>query len=179
MLYTYKELISKGLKRYEIEQKTKNNDFIKVAKGIYSDKKSPDELSIVMKKYPKSILTLQSAFYYYNLTSKRPKHYFLATDKKAHIIDDSNINQIFTTNKLLRIGETHSSIEDTPFSIYDKERLLIELIRYRTKLPHDLYKEVLNNYKKMQDSLNIVNLYKYTKVFNQPYIIKTIISEIL
>ena len=57
--------------------------------------------------------------------------------------------------------------------------LLIELIRYRTKLPHDLYKEVLNNYKKMQDSLNIVNLYKYTKVFNQPYIIKTIISEIL
>ena len=39
--------------------------------------------------------------------------------------------------------------------IYSKERMLIELIRYKTKLPFDYYKEIILNYRKELPKLNI------------------------
>ena len=63
MLFYYKELLEKGFNRYQIEKKTKNGELYKVSKGIYSDEEYPSELAILMKKYPKAILTLNSAFF--------------------------------------------------------------------------------------------------------------------
>ena len=70
-------------------------------------------------------------------------------------------------------------IEDTEVNIYDKERMLIELIRYKSKLPYELYKEVLNNYRKIKDKLNFIKLYKYAQNFNNSYIMKTIETEVM
>ena len=180
MLLYYKELLKKGLNRYQIERKTKNKELFKVSKGIYSDEEYPSDLAIIMKKYPKSILTLNSAFFYYDLTDKIPEYYYLATEKKAHTINERTVKQIFTTKKFWNIGLTHIKIEDTEVNIYDKERLLIELIRYKTKLSYELYKEVLNNYRKKKDKINFVKVYKYAKYFNNSsYIIKTIETEVM
>ena len=52
MLLYYKELLKKGLNRYQIERKTKNKELFKVSKGIYSDEEYPSDLAIIMKKYP-------------------------------------------------------------------------------------------------------------------------------
>ena len=152
MVYYYKELLENGLSRYQIEKKVANKKLYKIVKGIYSDEEFPSELEIITKKYSKAILTLNSAFFYYELTDKIPDHYYLATDKKSRNIE---------------------------VNIYDKERMLIELIRYKSKLPYELYKEVLNNYRKIKDKLNFIKLYKYAQNFNKSYIMKTIETEVM
>jgi hypothetical protein len=38
--------------------------------------------------------------------------------------------------------------------IYDKERLLIELIRLQNRFPYDCYKEIILNYRAIADSLD-------------------------
>lgn len=58
MVYYYKELLESGLYRYQIEKKVNNGELYKIEKGIYSDEKFPSELSVIVKKYPKAILTL-------------------------------------------------------------------------------------------------------------------------
>lgn len=179
MLFYYKELIEKGFNRYQIEKKTENNKLYKVSKGIYSDEKYPSELAIIMKKHPKSIITLNSAFFYYELTDKIPEYYYIATEKNAHKIEENSVKQIFTTKNLWYIGLTKMKIEDADVNIYDKERMLIELIRYKSKLPYELYKEVLNNYRKIKDEVNFIKLYKYAKSFNTQNIIKTIETEVM
>ena len=179
MLFYYKELLEKGFNRYQIEKKTKNRELFKVSKGIYSDEEYPSDLAIIMKKYPKSILTLNSAFFYYDLTDKIPEYYYLATEKKAHIINEDSVKQIFTTKNFFDIGLTKMKIEDTEVNIYDKERMLIELIRYKTKLSYELYKEVLNSYRKIKEEINFIKVYKYAKSFNNSYIIKTIETEVM
>lgn len=179
MLFYYKELLEKGFSRYQIEKKTKNKELFKVSKGMYSDEEYPSDLSIIMKKYPKSILTLNSAFFYYDLTDKIPEYYYLATEKKSHNINESSVKQIFTMKKFLDIGLTKMKIEDTEVNIYDKERMLVELIRYKSKLPYELYKEVLNNYRKIKEQINFIKVYKYAKSFNNSYIIKTIETEVM
>ena len=179
MLYYYKELLETGLNRYQIEKKVSKEELYKVEKGIYSTEKFPSELSVIIKKYPKTILTLNSAFFYYELTDKIPDYYYLATDKKARIIENSSVKQIFTKKELLDIGLTKMAIEDVEVNIYDKERMLIELMRYKSKLPYELYKEVLNNYRKIKDNLNFIKLYKYAQNFNNSYIMKNIETEVM
>lgn len=79
----------------------------------------------------------------------------------------------------LKIGITKCKIEETELFIYNKERLLIELIRYKTKLSYELYKEVINNYRKIKNELDFMKVYKYAQVFNSPYIMKTIEKEVM
>ena len=45
--------------------------------------------------------------------------------------------------------------------MYSKERMLIELLRYKSKLPFDYYKEVLLNYRKIMPQLNIQLIQEY------------------
>ena len=179
MVYFYKELLENGLNRYQIEKKVANKELYKIERGIYSNEKFPSELAIITKKYSKAILTLNSAFFYHELTDKIPDYYYLATDKKSRNIENQLIKQIFTKKELLDIGLIKMKIEDTEVNIYDKERMLIELIRYKSKLPYELYKEVLNNYRKIKDKLNFIKLYKYAQNFNNSYIMKTIETEVM
>lgn len=179
MVYNYKQLLESGLNRYQIEKKVANKELYIIEKGIYSNEQFPNELEIITKKYSKAILTLNSAFFYYELTDKIPEYYYLATDKKARSIDNKLIKQIFTKRELLDIGLTKKKIENIEVNIYDKERMLIELIRYKSKLPYELYKEVLNNYRKIKDKLNFIRLYKYAQNFNSSYIMKTIETEVM
>lgn len=179
MLYYFNELLENGLNKYQIEKKVDNKELFKISRGIYSDEESPNDLSVIVKKYPNVILTLNSAFYYYDLTDKIPEYYYLATDIKSYIIKDVSVKQVFMKKDFLKIGLTKCKIEETEIHIYDKERLLIELIRYKTKLPYELYKEVINNYRKIRNELNFIQVYRYAQIFNSPYIMQTIEKEVM
>ena len=49
--------------------------------------------------------------------------------------------------------------------IFDKERLLIETMRMRTKMPLDLYHEVIGNFRKMADALYPAKIEDYLESF--------------
>ena len=51
--------------------------------------------------------------------------------------------------------------------IYDKERMLIELARGKNTMGYDMYKEIITNYRKISDSLDIEKIEKYLIYF--PY----------
>ncbi len=88
---------------------------------------------IYFKKYPNAIITLDNAFYYYGLTDVIPNKYYLATKQKARPIKDNNVVQIFSTDELLEIGKIQVEIDGMLVNMYDRERLLIELIRRKNR----------------------------------------------
>ena len=155
MLLTYSECIQKYGSKYNLHKKVENKEIYQLEKGIYSDVRSVSELQIISKKYPEAIFTLNSAFYYHNLTDKIPDKYYLATSRGASKISDSRIIQIFDNGNGLRLGAENIKYEDTYIYMYKKERMLIELLRNKNKLPFDYYKEILNNYRKIIDELDI------------------------
>ena len=53
----------------------------------------------------------------------------------------------------LMIGATEIDVLDEHLRIYDKERLLIETMRYRTKLPYDLYRDVIGSFREIRNEL--------------------------
>ena len=86
------------------------------------------ELEIIMKKDPNAILTLNSAFYYYGLTDTIPDHYYVATPKSNRKIEDVRVKQIYENSNAFEMGKTTIEYDGVDITIYNEERLLIELI---------------------------------------------------
>ena len=77
-------------------------------------------------------------------------------------------------------GEETLIYRNYAIRIYNKERMLVELLRYKTKLPFDYYKEVLLNYRKIVHKLDIQKIQDY--VFEAPKsrkIMETLQLEVL
>lgn len=165
MLYSYDELIKKYGTRYNIQKALKTNELYKLEHGIYSDKKIVDPLLLYSKKYPYAVITMDSAFYYYELTDVIPNKVYLATPSKYRTIKNDKIVQIFTNKNILDVGKTIVKINNQDVYMYDKERLLVELIRKRKQMPFDYYKEIIANYRDIIDDLDMQKIENYLSLF--------------
>lgn len=165
MLYSYDELIKKYGTRYHIQKELKEKRLFKLEHGIYSDKQVVDPLALYSKKYPYAIVTMDSAFSYYDLTDVISNKVYLATPRNYRAIKNDEVIQLFIPNNILDIGKTTVTINHQNVSIYDKERLLVELIRKRKQIPFDYYKEVISNYREIVDELDMQKIEKYLSLF--------------
>ena len=110
---------------------------------------------------------MDSAFYFHNLTDVIPSKITLATKRNALRIKDNKIIQVFTSEKLFEIGKMQLVVESATINIYDKERMLIELIRNKNQMAFDYYKEIISNYRKKINDLNMSKIEEYIEIF--PY----------
>jgi hypothetical protein len=64
--------------------------------------------------------------------------------------------------------------------VFSKERLLIELIRNRNKLPFDYYKEIISSYRRLIDELDFMMVEEYAeKLPRTKAVMETIQMEVL
>lgn len=166
MLYNYIEIKNKYKTTYQIRKAISNKEIYKIEKGIYSDKPEVHYLAILMKKYPYAVITGESAYYYYNFTDIIPSKIYLATRDVNTRIHDKEIKQIRMKDSLYKLGSTQIIYEGVTINIYDKERLLIDLARNKNKIGYDLYKEIISNYRKIADKLDVSKIEEYLQYFS-------------
>ena len=77
MVFSYEDCIQKYGSDYQIKKAVSCKKLYKIEKGVYSDKQYPSELSVITLKYPKAVFTMESAFYYHDLTDVIPEEYFI------------------------------------------------------------------------------------------------------
>ena len=151
---------------YAISKEVAAGRLVKIERGIYSDSKAyVSGESIVQKKYPDAVFTMESAFFYHRLTDVVPDTYSLATPARTTAIADRRVKQYFVPAGTIEIGRIEMAIAGSKIAVYDLERMLIELMRYRKKLPYDYYKEVLGNYRSNIDRLYPAKLDDYLAAF--------------
>ena len=165
MIYTYKDCIEKWSSNYQIKKQISAGNLFQIEKGLYSDTPDVSTLAIIAAKYPKAIFTMDSAFYYQGLTDVIPDEYHIATDKHSFYLSDKRICQYYIPSDILNTGVTTMTRRDATIRIYDKERMLIELLRYKNKLPFDYYKEILGNYRSLIYELDIERIQEYAATF--------------
>lgn len=178
MLMSYRECLREYGNQYQINKKIASGKLFKLDTGVYSDK-MVSELAVISYKYPKAVFTMESAFYYHALTDVIPEKYNLATSKDAHKIVNNKVKQFFHRDEKLVIGITTLEYQNVEIRIFDKERMLIELIRNKNSFPFDYYKEIIENYRKIAHELDIEKLQQYLTQFpKQPYISEAIQLEV-
>lgn len=177
MIYTYKELKEKYGSDYRIQKTVKNGNLCKIESGIYSDKQNNHYLEIFVKKYPKAIISGDSAYYYHNLTDVVPRKIFMTTVRTSGRFNDTHIIQSYSISEYFNLGKTNIEFEGVNINIYDKERMLIELIKNKNNTPYDYYKEIINNYRKIKDKLDVYKLQEYAIVYSNGEKLMSIIQD--
>ncbi|HIT38110.1 MAG TPA: nucleotidyltransferase [Candidatus Onthousia faecipullorum] len=179
MIYSGKEAIEKYGTRYNLSKALKNKEIFRLEHGIYSDKDLVNPMIIASKKYSSAIITMDSAFYYYDLTDVIPKKTFIATNRNSNIIHDSNIVQIRIPKEKLNQGKEVVLIDGEKVKMYNRERLLVELIRKRNQIPFDYYKELISNYRKIVDDLDMYKIEEYLSLYkNESNIADVLLREV-
>lgn len=161
MLYSYKECLKKYKNNYQIRKALQDRKLFMLEKGIYSDRSYEPEQAVIAMKYPKAVLTMNSAFYFYNLTDTIPERYYLMTERGAAKIRDERVVQIFDNSDSAYVGAVTVEYNGTELKIFNKERMLVELMRNKNKLPFDYYKEILLNFRKIIEELDISLIQDY------------------
>lgn len=165
MIYSYREILKKVGSRSMIEKALKNNELFRLKDNVYSDSDLVDPMVVISKKYINSIITMDSAFYYYNLTDVIPQKVHVATSRDARKINDPEVVQYYLNNDILNPGKTQVDVCGDKINMYDRERLLIELIRKRAFIPFDYYKEIIENYRQISYELDMYKIEEYVALF--------------
>lgn len=165
MLLDYADCAAQYANAYQISQALHDKRLFRIERGIYATTPHVPELAIIQKKYPKAIFTMDSAFYYHGLTTDIPDLYHIATPTKSARFRDARIRQMFVADNIFTLGQIEQVHEGTNIRIYNKERMLIELLRYKDKLPYDYYKEILRHYRETIDRLDIEQVQEYVAIF--------------
>ena len=165
MVYSYKDVLTELGSRAEIEKALKKREIFRLKNGVYSDNDMLDPIVVISKKYGKAIITMDSAFYYYNLTDVIPQKVHVATSRNARKINDDEVVQYYLTDNILNQGKTQVEVQGALVNMYNKERLLIELIRKRASIPFDYYKEIIASYRKISYDLDMSKIEEYVSLF--------------
>ncbi len=163
MLYSYEECIQKFHTDYELRKVLKEGSLFRVERGVYSDKEYESELAIISKQYPYAVFTMDSAFYFHDLTDTIPLEYCLLTDKNATKIRNPKVKQFFDNCNSMELGLTQTEYNGVTIRVFSKERMLVELIRSKNKLPFDYYKEIISNYRKQIYELDVQAIQEYAE----------------
>ena len=166
MVYTTKELLESGQTEYSIRNSIKNGSLFLIEHGMYSDEPNPLKDEIYMcKKYPHAILTGFSAFYFHDLTDFIPEKFYFATEQHSFPIRKDDVVQSYQDESTLFVGANKVQYDDGFIKVYDLERTLIELIRYKDKYPADLYYDVLRTFRRRRDELDFFKVNEYASHF--------------
>lgn len=165
MVLTYKQCIEKYGSDYMLKKEIAEGNIIQKEKGIYSLNRNCSELEIIAVKYPKAVFTGESAFYYHGLTDVIPDFYHLATVRTDGRIKDKRVKQTFLKEDIFDMGRIKISHHSTEICIYNLERMMIELVRFRGKLPFDYYKEIISAYRNRIETMDIAKVEEYANKF--------------
>ena len=180
MVLTYKQCIEKYGSDYLLKKELAEGNIFQKEKGIYSLSKTCSELEIISVKYPRAIFTGESAFYYHSLTDVIPDYYYLATVRTDARIRDQRIVQTYLKKDIFDMGKIKMQYHNTEINIYSLERMLIELMRFRNKLPFDYYKEIISNYRNRVEKMDIAKVEEYADKFrNSEKLMDMIQMEVL
>jgi len=164
---------------YLINQMVNAGKLFRIDKGVFSETKSVPDLAVITFKHPSAVVTMDTAFYLYEFTDEIPDLYSLATKREAAPINDQRVKQVFIPKDLLNIGKTTIDYKGYTIPIFDRERMLIELVRYKSKIPYNYYKEILNNYRSILPQLNPEKIRDYAEAMpKKDMVIRTIRTEV-
>ena len=177
MLIDFKTCKARFGSPYQIEKAVREGRIFKMAAGIYSEDGTESEIEVLQMKYPRAIVSFDSAYFYYDMTDYIPEQYTLTIENHAHLVRDERVRFYFVPEEVLDVGATTLDYDGAKIKIYDKERLLIETARMRTKMPQDLYHEVIGNFRRIAEDLYPAKMEDYLDSFPKRDVILNVIRR--
>lgn len=162
-----KDLREAGFQTREISSLVKLGELERVKPGLYrlADHEQAGEyasLVDVCRAVPEGVICLLSALDYHGLTTFNPSEVYIAIphESKPPKIAYPPIRPFFFRERFYTPGIEHVETPTGGIRIYNREKSICDLFRYRNKLGEDLALEALRQYLRQKDA-SITTLLKY------------------
>ena len=179
MILTFAQCIKKIGSKYLIKKAVAEGSLYQIEKGFYSESEHVSEVALIAAKFPKAVFSMNTAFYHYGLTDTIPEKYYLAIERGAKS-SDKRVVLKFENSDIMHLGAVQEKFNGAAVTMYNRERMLLELIRNKTNTPYDYYKEIILNYRKIIDKLDIRLIQDYMEQMPKADLIRKVLeSEVL
>ena len=175
------EITKQGVNKYHLLKLLEIGVVERLQHGIYKLSGCQVNDYIEIKKYiPTGFICLYSAWNYYGLTTYMPHEYHIAIEKKSKIRlpDYPPIKLYYWDKSVLFIGKKTVEIDNIPIDIYDLEKSICDVVKFRNKVGKDVLNEILNNYLNRKDK-NIEKLIQYAKILRVEKALKNYLDVLL
>lgn len=171
------DIKSRGFHHRLLSELEENGSIYKVKHGLYalSDNEHFNSLFESSLIIPNGIICMGSALSYYGLTTWDPIETHIAIPRGSKILVPENlpIKLFHFSGEYFKTGAIEVRLESgQTIKMYDIEKTICDIIRFRNRIGIDIMKESLNEYIKLQEiNLNKLNKYadhlKIKSVLNQ------------
>lgn len=155
------ELRDEGFQTREISKLNDEGVLYKVKPGLYKLKNSQVTSGYVdvSKAMPKGVIALVSALTYYDLTTFNPSsiHVAIPNYEKAKKLNFPPVEVYYFRENQYEHGIEEVSIQGHTVRMYNREKTVCDMFRYRNKLGEDLALEGLREYLELPEAnLNVL-----------------------
>jgi len=177
-----KELKAASFQTRDIARLLKEGTIIKVKPGLYrlvtlgdvvirlprikgSGSTISQELIDVSKALPDGVICLASALAFYDLTTFNPSEIYVAIPNAAKVpkIDYPPLRVFYFRERFYKPGIEKIEVPNCTIRIYNKEKTICDMFRYRNKYGEDLALEGLKTYLSRKEA-NVNKLRKYAEI---------------
>lgn len=161
-MFTYGEALERAGSRHALRKLLDSGDVRRVSRNLYCERDdAQSSLAGIFKLYPNAIVTGLTALYLHGLIDMPPDRVDVATKRGGTKIRSESVHQSFIPGSWLDVGASRIVFNGEELPVYDIERMLLELMRSRNKMPHDLYREAVRSYRERAAELDIYKLEDY------------------
>jgi predicted transcriptional regulator of viral defense system len=161
------ELREQGFQSRDITELFNEGILEKVQPGLYKLKDSDITSGFVdvSKAIPQAVIALASALAYHELTTFNPSkvHLAIPNDSKPPKLNFPPVEVYYFRENQYEAGIDEVTIQGHSIRIYNHEKTVCDMFRYRNKLGEDLALEGLKNYLNEPDT-NLNEIQKYMKI---------------
>ena len=179
---TMQELKAANIHTRDIANLVKENVIEKIKPGVYrlSDYSFFKDINVslltICKAEPQAVICLISALDYYEMTDFNPSeiYYAIPHSQKRKSIIYPPVKTFYFRERFYKPGIDIIKTKYGDIRIYNKEKTVCDMFRYRNKLGEELAMQALKNYLE-QKKKSIASLIKYAEICQ----VKTVIMPIL
>jgi predicted transcriptional regulator of viral defense system len=178
------DVVKHGIHRRVLYRMRDQGIILLIKRGLYKLATLPipphSDFVEVSRIITKGVITLISALSFYDLTTQIPRvvHVALPAHSWVPNIDYPPTKLHWFSKKYYELGISIIDIEGTYVKIYDKEKTLIDCLRFRNKIGYDIVVEGFKTYCKQPDC-DINKLYQYAKACRAINPLKNMLEVIL
>jgi len=162
-----RDIKEKGIHHSHLTELQKDGTIIKVKHGLFSLSENAQYSSLIESQLsiPDGIICMGSALSFYELSTWDPPdiHIAIPKSRKVKLPDYPPVKLFYFSGDFYKTGITTEKLESgETIQIYDREKTICDVIRYRNKIGIDVMKEALGEYIKSKEK-NLNKLNSYTK----------------
>jgi predicted transcriptional regulator of viral defense system len=164
-----KDLRAAGIHPAVMPAMEKNGALIRLKRGLYTlpDYEARDERTEALLAAPGSVLCLGSALSFHSLGTWEPPEIYLAvkSGRRIRLPAFPPIRLFHFSARSFGLGLIENAGKNKMIRVYDAERTICDLFRFRNRLGRDIYAEALREYVKRRP-MNIDKLLGYARELN-------------